>query len=241
MLGFVIEWTTLHDAYGSAASIPTLLAAAQHTSGESDVWEELWSRLCHQGTVYTASYAALPALRDIAKGRPPSGYDAALQLAASIIASNDGPRASADLRAEQVALITDLRELAERQLSSARNDTEFIYGLQALMTFEDGGVWQNCLDHLVDGEMPMECPLCHETLVLDFRGQQRVLARYDDDSGATTPVHPRQINLDARESRMRDMALAQGRAEVARNLEYLFGDGQCPNCGHELRLIDALY
>jgi hypothetical protein len=57
-------------------------------------WDDLWSRLCHQGTVYSASYAAVPTLARMSLQHTPSGYIAALQLAAAIIASNDGPSAA---------------------------------------------------------------------------------------------------------------------------------------------------
>jgi hypothetical protein len=60
------DWRTLNHAYGNAADIAGLL---QQLSPEpkASVWEELWSRLCHQGTVYSASFAALPALADAAE------------------------------------------------------------------------------------------------------------------------------------------------------------------------------
>ena len=55
------DWAELQHAYGSAEDVPALLAAAAETSDETGkVWDDLWSRLCHQGTVYSASRAALP-------------------------------------------------------------------------------------------------------------------------------------------------------------------------------------
>src|SRR3954453_13201851 len=92
-------WASLRDAYGSAEHVPTLLAtAATAGTDEGGVWGELWGRLCHQGTVYSASYAALPTLAEMAVRRGPAGYVAALHLAASILASNDGPEDSAQVR-----------------------------------------------------------------------------------------------------------------------------------------------
>ena len=93
------DWASLRDAYGSAEHVPALLAAAEEAgSDEGDPWDDMWSRLCHQGTVYTASYAALPRLAQVSRRRPPSGYVAALHLAGAIIASNDGPGESASVR-----------------------------------------------------------------------------------------------------------------------------------------------
>lgn len=59
------RWTELHDAYGPAESIPALLARlakspAPALGARDEPWFTLWSSLCHQDDVYTASYAALP-------------------------------------------------------------------------------------------------------------------------------------------------------------------------------------
>jgi hypothetical protein len=53
------------------------------------VWEELWSRLCHQGTVYSASFAALPSLEAAARRWPAEHRLPALALGASIVAATD--------------------------------------------------------------------------------------------------------------------------------------------------------
>jgi hypothetical protein len=46
--------------------VPALLAQAEISDADkASVWDDLWRRLCHEGTVYTASYAALPALAAI--------------------------------------------------------------------------------------------------------------------------------------------------------------------------------
>ena len=59
------EWASLNDAYGNADDIPDLLKAIyDDPSGglvsTKDVWFDLWSSLCHQGDIYTASIAAVP-------------------------------------------------------------------------------------------------------------------------------------------------------------------------------------
>ncbi len=64
-------WQTLQHAYGDAANVPDLLRALAASSGPKtdypdEPWFTLWSSLCHQGDVYTASYAALPHIVRIA-------------------------------------------------------------------------------------------------------------------------------------------------------------------------------
>lgn len=61
------HWAELQHAYGAADDIPELLANLNIPKSErseddpiEDTWEELWSSLCHQGDVYSASFAAVP-------------------------------------------------------------------------------------------------------------------------------------------------------------------------------------
>lgn len=63
------RWHELDHAYGKASDIPALLRqleANPDVQGDSKPWESLWSSLCHQTTVYPASYAAVPHLVRIA-------------------------------------------------------------------------------------------------------------------------------------------------------------------------------
>jgi hypothetical protein len=60
-------WANLWHAYGAAADIPGLLmAAAGPPSGRDRAWAQLWDRLCHHGSVYSASAAAVPDLTRLA-------------------------------------------------------------------------------------------------------------------------------------------------------------------------------
>ncbi len=60
-----LEWLELGHAYGSAHDIPILLTRL--ASGDNDALDPLFGALCHQGSVYSASFAAMPHLVAIAK------------------------------------------------------------------------------------------------------------------------------------------------------------------------------
>lgn len=65
------RWSKLRHAYGDAADVPDLLRTLAGSTGpkancEDEPWFSLWSSLCHQGDVYTASYAAVPHIVRIA-------------------------------------------------------------------------------------------------------------------------------------------------------------------------------
>lgn len=60
-------WAQLRHAHGSAEDVPRLLQrAAGPTNGRDRAWALLWDRLCHHGSVYSASAAAVPELARIA-------------------------------------------------------------------------------------------------------------------------------------------------------------------------------
>jgi hypothetical protein len=84
-----IDWSSLNHAYGPASDIPQLLlqlrtAPAPSSSYKDEPWFSLWRALCHQGDVYTASFAALPELVRIAADREPDAAVGCLYLAAII-------------------------------------------------------------------------------------------------------------------------------------------------------------
>lgn len=57
-------WNELECAHGSAAGIPDLIKTvcdpALDESKTRDVWSGVWDSLCHQDSVYSATYAAVP-------------------------------------------------------------------------------------------------------------------------------------------------------------------------------------
>ena len=71
------RWGELQHAYGRAVNVPGLLrelrsATSPKNGYQEEPWYSLWSSLCHQGDVYTASYAAVPHIVEIAaKTRTP--------------------------------------------------------------------------------------------------------------------------------------------------------------------------
>ena len=62
------RWGELTQAYGTAEDVPRLLETLTHIGREearAEVWFALWRMLLRQGTVYTASYGAVPHLLGI--------------------------------------------------------------------------------------------------------------------------------------------------------------------------------
>ena len=113
------DWSSLQHAHGEAADVPALLDRLS-PGPDGDVGEALWSRLCHQGRVYSASFAVLPALASAAERWSPARRVEALVLAACILASDDVCGGSRDEFLRPVEwVVPRLRELCRESLAGA--------------------------------------------------------------------------------------------------------------------------
>ena len=117
------DWQGLEDAYGPAAGIPGLLRQlaadpAPKSDYRAEPWFSLWSGLCHQDDVYTASYAAVPHIVRIclaAAGPVDAGFFA-LPASIEIARARDrGPALPARLSAAYRQALQQLHDCAFRQ------------------------------------------------------------------------------------------------------------------------------
>lgn len=81
-----VPWERLYHAYGPAQDTPAWLLAL--LSDQTEQWDEalgrLWASICHQGSVYEASCAAVPFLIEILTEIPESRKPAILYLLDSL-------------------------------------------------------------------------------------------------------------------------------------------------------------
>ena len=77
-----VPWAKLEHAYGSAQDTPTWLLALLSDQAEQrgEALYELWASICHQGSVYEASCAAVPFLIEILAEVPEQRKPAILSL-----------------------------------------------------------------------------------------------------------------------------------------------------------------
>lgn len=238
------DWTTLQDAYGSAAEIPSLLDQIS-PDPRADVWEELWSRLCHQGSVYSGSFAAIPRLTQAAAAWQPSDRPMVLSLAGAIFAGDDQASEFADMREKYQDELTRLRELTEETLASAAVAAdEFAQVLQALMAFEGIRPWATEFDRLDGGEFEVSCPTCGTNLHVAI-GTDGFFTSEDDYVVAANvkkqPLQPaRPASLTSLAKRLYDAAMNAGHKELATSITYLFGDGTCVNCHQHFSVSERI-
>ena len=232
------DWGSLQDAYGSADQTRALLERAD--SDDRAIWDELWSRLCHQGTVYSASYAALPRLTELAERRPPAGYVEPLALAAAILASLDGPEDPRSIRARYSDETSTLSMMAERNLELADGSIDFIYALQTLLATEETTVWATRLDALADQELELACPQCDESLLMRLERSTAEVTRFSGGSSGTAVLVANPSDLDGPEARAYLLTLALGHRTLTDGLLKLFGRFACPNCGFRGAVSQAI-
>ena len=113
------KWSDLRHAYGSASDIPAMLHELEqfppHDDSEAPPYFMLWSSLCHQGDVYTASYAAVPHIIRVLASAPTRAHWDFFLLPACIEiarASGRGPEISPELRDDYFVALQRIPALA---------------------------------------------------------------------------------------------------------------------------------
>lgn len=125
------RWSKLVHAYGSAEDIPALLQLLREFPAEVDYESEpyfsLWSALCHQGDVYSASYAAVPHIVDAMLSSPSALRASPLQLVVCIElarANGKGPPVPTELAESYPAAVRRLAEVVAAAGRSAESEYE---------------------------------------------------------------------------------------------------------------------
>jgi hypothetical protein len=239
------DWALLKHAYGAAEDIPDLLAALSPDM-KAPVWDPLWSRLCHQGTVYSASFAALPVLLATASEWAPAERVMVLSLAGSIVSGKTVAGDREGLRTEYQPIRTSLETLARETLRTpALSDTEFIYMAKAVLAFHGDVLWGDHLEGLDDGEFPGRCPTCGHDLYLVI-GQDGFFTTAEEwvkrPETRRHPIEPADAAdaLSGAAAWLHAEALQASRQALASSIRHLSGSTICPACGTRLSVEMAI-
>ncbi|MEU5881827.1 hypothetical protein [Spirillospora sp. NPDC047279] len=205
---------------------------------KAEVWSDLSSAILHQGTVYSASFAALPRLTEVAREWAPADRLWPLSLAGGIVAGADQNHGLGDVRAEHAAEIAELYRLAEETLAAVGGevrDYDFLGLLQSILAFENVPVWSERLTQLISGEFELYCEDCDGVLHIILDNPRPYLyliggnEEGEDAEGEVVPVAPGELEPVAR--RLYLAAEAAGRTKIMALLLLLFGTAACPGCG----------
>jgi hypothetical protein len=238
------DWTSLRHAYGDASDVPGLLGQVV-PDPKAEVWDALWSRLCHQGSVYSASFAALPFLLEHARQWPATHRAMVLSLAGAILVSDDVAGSRQEFTAGLDGTIRDLEQLGLQSLAAGGLTAEdFIYVAQSVLALRGDALWGDQLDRLASGEFEGVCPRCQIDLFLVI-GQYGFFVAAEEwvnrPNAKRLPIAIAAPSaLEGVGRWLHDHALAAGQAVVAEWARYLFGTTTCPGCGEHLSVVGCI-
>ncbi|MEU6793099.1 hypothetical protein ABZ907_15490 [Nonomuraea wenchangensis] len=251
IVGMSTDWSRLEHAYGAATDLPQLFQEIGDPELAPNAWHELWSSLCHQGTVYPASFAALPVLADVASGRLPGDQRSAISLAGRIVAEETQLHQSEYCRERYPAEIDELHRIVQHHLTEEPFDGDahdYLYPLEDLLAFEGVAVWSECLlPNLHD----VICPSCSECLEIDLyhsphpgtrrRDPHESVRKLNFKGPSLTGIRPADpADLQPLASRLYHMAVKAGQTVAAEHLTYLFGRTTCPACAMDFSVPEQI-
>ncbi|WP_329176978.1 hypothetical protein [Streptomyces sp. NBC_01477] len=226
----MIDWSALHDAYGPADAIPVLLEQA--AGRDQEAIDRLWDRLCHQGTVSSASLAALPLLAEIAKTKVLGDW--ALDLAGAIA----GGLLQDHLDNEEVACcapaLAQLREAAAARLGPDHDGPTYLGLLRALLAFDGRPLWFEALNDFTDSFFTVDCPHCGAavTTAIGDYGCYSSIRDWHLGDVHQVPLRPAAPHeLSGVGKMLHELVARDDQTRLAWGLTHLFGRAECPGCG----------
>lgn len=242
------RWSDLGHAYGDAADLPELLRRL--CAGDGSVMDDLFGSVCHQGSVYSASYAVLPYLVTAARAADDSELRAdILILAGSIRASSDdrsGAQSAPDIQASYERAVPEALELAVATLRTPIDPFTAVHLLQAAAALKGYMTPGRVLDGFLDEEFSPVCPACGRDLYVWPDGVGLAVAAEDPVSVPNTKrvqVAPGPIAgspLTPAFEWLRQVGGPSALSKIGDRLPFLFGSAVCPACDHTFSLIDEL-
>lgn len=148
------KWTELRHAYGDASDIPGLLHQLENmpprNGQEAEPYFSLWSALCHQGDIYTASYAAVPYLLTAVRKEPARAPWTLLLLVASIEMARiqkHGPAIPIELEKDYFSAIATIPETVAM---TASQPWDHWYCVAALATIAAAKGHADCAEAILE-------------------------------------------------------------------------------------------
>jgi hypothetical protein len=233
------RWAELSHAYGPATDTPTLLRRVAREPADKDAWSELFGSICHQGSAYPASYAAVPHIVEIAAQASPKDRVEALALAAGIaMAPEEAP--PLELAAEFHAAIARIPPLAEESLATRVSDSDAGYLLVAMASGHGcaRAAWIIEL-YVTESDLLLRCPDDDCAVEISASPDQLVV---DEDATPATPTTARGApwTEPTAATAAADAAERAGRTRLAAGLRGLAGTGTCPVCEAHIEIWPRL-
>lgn len=233
-----VGWSNLSHAYGKADDVPMMLRSLERARSGIDrdlAWEELWSSLCHQGTIYSASYAALPFVVDLALERPSSERLLFWIFVATIAVegvTRDIPPGLADA---YHAALTRARASVEATDWSRLDADERPWLLSALAKLQGERAVARAVEGLIDGDIALACPACDGDVFVSVAQAPFVASNVDPEGGFRSQDLTRLTPLP--DPRI-DALLMFADEPLAPRLLGLASTVRCPTCAEAFALLE---
>lgn len=248
------KWSTLSHAFGDASDVPGLIERLRSASRVewSVINEELMSAILHQGDVYTATYAAMPHLLELATELGPSRQSDDLLYSLSCAAQGrPGPDCPEFLKESWLDAQDKARDLMLERLTCGEASPDYAGLLIAGILYLAGEwPWGRLVnDWLFGSTLMTKCPQCaHVQGVFWHEGGPKQLdAENNIDDIDVAPSRQRAtssgetIGFDGGVSSQQLLRLAAscGHSLVERQIRCLFGTLTCQSCGADVQLTSA--
>jgi hypothetical protein len=190
---------------------------------------DLWSRVCHQGTTYSASPAVLPFLLRASSGCDTAARARPLFLAGSIVSA---PQTTLSGYEPIVEALRVLAVDAVRDRERSRNGRT--YAMQSVLAIQVDRLWSRVLDHLGDGELLALCLACRKDLYVVVGQYGFFVAAGEwirDSETSRTEIRPLEIeNFTGVGNWLYSICDQPADSELAGWIRCLFSVSRCPEC-----------
>ncbi|RKN83730.1 hypothetical protein [Paenibacillus ginsengarvi] len=263
-------WGKLAGPYGSSENVPVLLQQLMQQYNQ-EIFDELFQEhLFHQNTIYTATYAAVPFLAQIACSTDDAGVRTELFINCGIIeasrkgrdeapfpaswaelAEDVGSSVCTELYRDYIEAIGNIKALAKEVFDYAAhhsiNETEKRYVLVADAAYRGSYIPANMLMTFINGdEYVAVCPACgEEVFIWPNEADAEILQAYEHDPVFHTGqeshvIVPATSFADEEIRTLAERAAAIGEHIWAGQLHYLAGETLCPSCREKISVWPSL-
>lgn len=232
------RWNALDHAYGPAGDVPDLLRAVER--GEQELWDELVPCLCHQGTVYTASYAALPHIVRIGAAEPLAEQVLFWSFVGAVALSREAAPVPDDLRQAYEEALARAHELTLACLVPGLDEATGLELLIALAGIRRLPAIADALRCLREETVSTNCPRCDSSMRVSTADVPFVVEEDEMDLALGTSgemTAPRAPQPDLHE--LARLARGAGLVDLEHRVAALAKGARCPACQLEFSLVDA--
>lgn len=250
------RWAELYHAYGNASDVPEMIRKLRRT-GEQErwinfLWDEIGGSLCHQGTVYTATYAIVPYLVKLLRFTDEFQKFNLIALLGWIAGSRDRVASPADLEADYKDSIKTVAGIGRELLLSQNFDqSDYIWLLDSVAGLHECFQPDTKLNGLTNEQYEAFCPFCKEFLMVAVRESGFYSYAVDDSWKPITDEieviarngidEPWNNVIDCQDNFrwLYGISRMKGHNTVCSWLRCLYGETTCPICNKAFNLMKS--